>query len=171
MNFRIDAIEILLNEDCILSRYYPLIPLKHTLLANLRNAGIETKAQCQTLSDEALAALGLSDPALIALFRRFLVMYDVNPQKLREIPKISRNADEQAAFSELYLLPGVKETRARLYFDAGYRRLAAFADANPEQLLRDAAETIRRQQSDAACPLPKEARTHIAVAKVYTFFL
>ena len=35
-DYKIEAIKVLLNEDCILSRYYPLISCKDILVENLK---------------------------------------------------------------------------------------------------------------------------------------
>ena len=37
------------------------------------------------LSDESLLKAGLSDIEMVRLFRAFLVLYDINPTKLKEI--------------------------------------------------------------------------------------
>ena len=163
MDYRIEAVRILLNEDCVLQRYYPLIPYREALIRNLKASGFTTKRTAEALSDEQLAQMGLPNPEMANLFRRFLRMYDASPSKLREIRAA---ADEPAR--ELFLLPGVRATRAALYRLAGYPTLAAIAAASPDQLLRDAENVIRREAPEFKAPLPKEARTHIAVAKAYT---
>lgn len=170
MNYRVEAIEILLNEDCILQRYYPLIPYKEIMLRNMRANGYSTKNECLSLSDDALYELGLPNFELVNLFRRFLVLYDVNNSKFKDIKSISANETEASAFRELYLLPGVKSTRARLYYDSGYRNLSEIASALPEQIIHNTSETIIRKGLNLKAPLPKEVRTHIAVAMVLTEF-
>lgn len=171
MNYKIDAIDILLNSDCILQKYYPLIQYKKDIINNLRKNNHFSKDECISLSDSILSEIGLSDPGLISLFRSFLVMYDVKPQKLREIEKICYNDDEKAcSFRELYLLPGVKAVRASLYYEAGYRFLKDIACATPEQIINDTSLVILNNRSDMKTPLLKEVKTHIAVAKVYTYF-
>lgn len=45
-DYKIRAIKVLLNEDCILARYYPLIPYKDLLVENLSKMGCYTKSDC-----------------------------------------------------------------------------------------------------------------------------
>ncbi len=167
-DYRIEAISLLLNEDCILQGYYPLIPYKHELVEQLKLLGCARKSDVTRLDDEALLRAGLPDMGMVALFRRFLGMYDPKPQKLREIASVSEMPEEAAAFAELYLLPGVKSTRARLYMLAGFASLASIAEMEPECLIVACEETIVREQLALKAPLMKEARTHIAVARAFT---
>lgn len=94
-------------------------------------------------------------------------MYDPKPQKFKEI--ISHTADpaEQEAFRELYYLPGVRFTRANLYYHSGYRKLSDFSEASVEDVLSRTAETIAKENLPCIVPLPKEIRTHIAVSKAF----
>ncbi len=80
----------------------------------------KTKNDAATLKATDLEAIGMTDSGCIHLFRRFLTLYDPNPQKFREIKKITNDPEEQQAYTELYYLPGVKQTRASLYYKAGY---------------------------------------------------
>lgn len=170
MNYGIEAIDILLNQDCILQRYTPLLPYKSILISNLRGRGCFSKEECAGLSDEVLLKMGLPDLKTVGLFRDFLVMYDVKPQKLKEIDKICGSDEERVSFKELYLLPGVKSVRAKLYYEAGYKYLKDIALASAEQIIKDTAEVIRQKKADLKVPLLKEVKTHIAVAKAYTNF-
>ena len=170
MNYQIDAIQVLLNEDCLLKRYHPLLPYKEQLLKNLLQNRCLTKTDCMKLSDEALIASGLPDRETACLFRCFLVLYDPKESKFKEIEKCAADEAEAASFRELYLLPGVKATRAKLYYDAGYRHLSQIASATPEQLIRDTSDIIRQKGLAWKAPLPKEVRTHIAVAKAFTVY-
>ena len=169
MNYRIEAMEILLNEDCLLQRYYPLLPFRESLPEKLKKRGCISKNNCVALSDDVLTECGLPQE-LIKLFRRFLVMYDVPESKFSDIADIAVSEEEEAAFRELYLLPGVKFVRARLYYDSGYGSLSKIAAALPEEIIRGTSETILRRGWSLKAPLPKEVRTHIAVAKVITGF-
>lgn len=168
MNYKIEAIDILLNEDCILQRYYPLIPYKTMLLHNLLKNRYLTKEECLTLQDEVLIQMGLPDGDMVQLFRLFLNMYDVKPGKLKEIDKVSENEEEKKVFQELYQLPGVKAVRARLYASAGYLDLIKIAVASPEQIISDTEKVILQNKLDLKVPLLKEVKTHIAVAKALT---
>ena len=167
-NYPVEAMELLLDPDCLPERYAPLIPLREALLSGLRTLGCKRKNEAAQLPDEALAQLGLNEDGLIRLFRRFLRLYDAAPQKWREIPKLTSDPEMQAAFSELYHLPGVRQVRAELYCRSGYRTLAALAAATEEEVIERTARTIADGQLSCIVPLPKEVRTHIAVARVFT---
>ena len=170
MNYKIDAMEILLQEDCILQRYHALIPYKTALIHGLQQNGCLSRDECAGLPDESLLKIGLPNLEMVRLFRNFLVMYDVPPQKMREADKISGSEEERDSFRELYLLPGVRAVRAKLYYAAGYKYLRPIADASPGQIISDTAEVIRQQDPELKVPLLKEAKTHVAVAKVYTYY-
>lgn len=170
MNYKIEAIETLLNYDCILQRYVSLIPYKSILIRNLRERSCFSKEECADLSDEVLLKMGLPDLEKVCLFRSFLVMYDAKPQKLKEIDKVCGSDEERNSFRELYLLPGVKAVRAKLYYEAGYKYLKDIALASAEQIINDTAAAIQQKKADLKVPLLKEVKTHIAVAKTYTHF-
>ena len=107
MDYKIEAIDVLLCEDCILPRYVPLIPYKKTLLDNLIRNHRLSKSECMTLSDDDLIEMGLPDEELAKLFRSFLVMYDVKPGKFKEIAAVAANEDEKKSiyiFAALHLL-------------------------------------------------------------------
>lgn len=165
-DYRIGALPILLDSACLSEKYAPLVPHRDALAAGLRRMDCRTKNDALRLSDTELASLGLASN-LMELFRRFLVLYDPKPQKFREIDCMTAEPAVRAAFRELYLLPGVKAVRASLYMRAGYSTLRAIADALPEEILARTAETIRRDGLPCIVPLPKEVRTHIAVAKAF----
>lgn len=167
-DYKIDAISFLLNEDCILKGFYPLIPYKNRLLEQLKMLGCKRKSDAMKRTDEELLQAGLPDMGMAALFRRFLVMYDPKAQKMREIASVSETPEEAEVFKELYLLPGVKSTRARLYMLAGFGSLTEIAAATAEGLMAACQQTIEREGLDLKAPLKKEARTHIAVARAFT---
>ncbi len=167
-DYPINAINILLNEDCILARFYPLIPYKSRLVEQLQRLGLRTKTDCMALSDEALLAAGLPDSGMVQLFRAFLKLYDINPVKLKEIASFCRDEAEKKMYEELYHLPGVKKTRAVLYVQAGFRSLEALAAATPQEIIARAESVIAEKQLPCQAPLMKEAKTHIAVARAFT---
>lgn len=103
----------------------------------------------------------------VHLLRRFLTLYDPNPQKFRDIKKVTTDPAEQQAYTELYYLPGVKQTRASLYYKAGYKSLADFINTTPEEVQARTSLTISKYGLPCVVPLPKEIRTHIAVAKAF----
>ena len=113
-DYKIVAIKVLLNEDCILTRYYSLIPYKDILVENLNKMGCHTKSDCMKLSDESLLEAGLSDSEMVRLFRAFLVLYDIKPAKLKEITTVCKNEEEVQSFKELYQL-GKKHESAALF--------------------------------------------------------
>lgn len=166
-DYRIEAIGLLLREECVLQGYWPLIPSRDTLVRELLRMGCRRKSDAQALPDEALLQAGLAEETL-GLFRKFLALYDIRPQKMREIPAVSRTPEEEAAFRELYLLPGVKSTRARLYLRAGFGTLQAVAETTADVLTAACRELISREELKEKPPLPKEALTHIVVARAFT---
>lgn len=166
-DYSIEALEILLNEDCLAERYYPLIQYKGTLIQGLRQLNCQTKKDAALLSDADYAGIGISDVEVISLLRKFYTIYDPNPQKFREIHKLSLNPDEQISYRELYFLPGVKRTRASLYYKAGYKTLADFINTSPDEIAEKTAKAIKEHNLPCIVPLPKEVRTHIAVAKAF----
>lgn len=167
-DYPIESLRILLNEDCLSGRFYPLISIREDLIIGLKSCGCVTKNDVSRLSDGELAGIMLHDEAKVKLFRRFLTIYDPNPQKFKEIPKLTSDPAEQAAFWELYHLPGVRYTRAYLYYHAGYKTLRDLADTAVEEVLSKTAMTISNENFMCIVPLPKEVRTHIAVAKAFS---
>lgn len=167
-DYKIEAIKVLLNEDCILARYYSLIPYKDILVENLNKIGCSTKSDCMKLSDAALLDAGLTDIGMVHLFRAFLALYDVKPTKLREITAVCKTKEEIQAFQELYQLPGVKSTRAMLYFKAGFHSLLDIAVSSPQEIIAKTENVIRKENLSLKVPLLKEVKTHIAVARAFT---
>ena len=166
-NYPVAAVAILLDRSCLPERFFPLIPYRDALLSGLPAAGCRTKNDAASLPDDALIGLGLPDETAVRLFRRFLALYDPDPRKFREIDKVTTDPDERAAFRELYCLPGVKSVRATLYCRSGYRTLADFADTTAESVIERTARTIAEDRLPCIVPLPKEVRTHIAVARAF----
>lgn len=167
-NYSVKALEYLLDKECLTERYYPLIPLKKELIEHAESLGCKTKNDIASLSDEEIAKLGLTDEEMIRLLRRFLNMYEPNPQKFKEIDKQSLKEEEQLAFRELYYLPGVKYTRAMLYYYSGFKALKDIADSDLQEILNKTAWAISEFKLSCIVPLPKEVRTHIAVARAFT---
>ena len=170
-DYKIEAIKVLLNEDCILTRYYSLIPYKDILVKNLNKMGCHTKSDCMKLSDESLLEAGLPDIEMVCLFRAFLVLYDIKPAKIKEITTVCKTEEEVHSFRELYQLPGVKSTRALLYFKAGFQTLADIARSTPQEIIERTACAIREENLGLKVPLMKEVKTHIAVARAFTDIL
>lgn len=76
---------------------------------NFRAANCLTKEDCQKLSEEALLFAGLPDAETANLFKRFLGMYDIKPQKMKEIDAVCKAPEEAESFRELYHLPALSE--------------------------------------------------------------
>ena len=169
MNYKIDALEILLNKECILERYYSLIPFKNELINKLKANNILTKEDAIN-SDNILLDI-LKDISLVNLFKRFLNMYEINKTKLKEINKLSLTNEEIKSFKELYLLPGVKATRARLYYLSSLKTLKDISNKTSEEIINLTKKAIIKNNLDCKEPLVKEANTHIAVAKLLTEYL
>jgi len=123
MNYKIEAINVLLNKECILERYYPLIPFKDEIV-NL----------------------------------------------LKEIDKLDLSEEERKSFQELYLLPGVKETRARLYYLSGLRTLNDIANKTTKEIIKLSLKAINKMNLISKAPLEKEVNTHITVARLLTIY-
>ena len=87
---------------------------------------------------------------------------------LREIAAVCKNDEEIQSFHELYQLPGVKSTRAMLYFKAGFRSLGDIALSTPQEIIAKTDDIIRKEDLSLKVPLLKEVKTHIAVAKAFT---
>lgn len=167
-DYRLEAIGLLLREDCILQAYAPLIPYKSMLVQRLGEMGCVRKSDVQKRTDVELMQAGLPDAAMAALFRKFLTLYDPRPQKMKEAAQAAPSPQQAAMMQELYLLPGVKSTRANLYIRAGLTSLEAVAQASPEEIIQACRRAIEQDKLAAKAPLMKEARTHIAVARAFT---
>lgn len=167
-NYRIEAFRYLLDKECLPEKYDPLIPFKEEMISQFHRMGYQTKNEIANLSDAELRNAGLREEEIINLLRRFLRLYDPKPQKFRELEKLDPELKMKFSFQELYYLPGVKQIRALLYFYAGYDSLASIAGADPKDILEKTARAISEHQLSCIVPLPKEVRTHIAVAKAFT---
>jgi len=167
VNYRIEAIKVLLNEECLLVRYYSLIPLKNRLLDFYESRGCFTKVDCLRFPDEKVLESGILVPTELSLFKRFLVMYDPNPSKFKEIDGLNLSKEERDSYKELFLLPGVKSTRASLYYKSGIKSLREMADLTYQEVIDRTKRTIKDYSLNCKAPLPKEAKTHIAVATVF----
>lgn len=170
-DYKVEAMDILLNEDCILQRYVPLVPYKHDIIKNLKKLGCYTKSDCMKLSDQSLLDIGLADTEMVVLFRNFLTLYDAKPTKLKEINSVCKTPEEIQSFQELYQLPGVKSTRAILYYKAGLRSLETIARSSVQEIIAKTERVIKSEHLDLKVPLMKEVRTHIAVARAFTDYL
>ena len=169
MIYNIEAIDVLLNEDLILQRYYPLISYKKILLEKFKENKILTNYDCLDKGHNILLEC-LGSVELLNLFNRFLTMYEIEENKLKIVDCLKISKEEKEAYKELFLLPGVKETRANLYYLSGYKCLLDFINCNEEEIIKNMNYTIKKYNLDCKAALPKEVKTHIAVAKTYSLY-
>ncbi len=80
---------------------------------------------------------------------------DVPPEVVLELVKLS----------DLARLPGVKGTRARLYYEAGVDTVEELASYEPEELLKLSTEFVERTRFPGIPPLPKEVSSTIENAR------
>lgn len=168
INYKIEAIKVLLDKDCVLERFYSLIPLKNYLVEYFNDINCLTKTDCVRLSDEDIIQSGLLKQDEVRKIKQFLSLYDVKDTKLKEIDSLSLTQEALASYKQLYMLPGVKSKRAALYFCSGFKSLSDIANATYEQIIQKITLTIQNESLNFVVPLPKEVRTHIAVSKVFT---
>ncbi len=166
-DYKTECLSFLLDRSCLAEKYYPLIAYRETLVTYFTENGCKRKSDIQKFPDDVFVKTGLDD-TLIRLFRRFLALYDPSAQKFREIEKLCPDGETAASFKELYHLPGVKYVRAKLYYLSGFRTLEDIASSTVDEILKKTADTIAENDLDCIVPLPKEVRTHIAVAKAFT---
>ncbi len=170
-NYRVEDMDILLNQDGILKRYYPLITYKRILIENLLKRGLLTKDDCKSLTDSELLQVGLPDQDMAQLFRSFLTLYDYKGKGIKDIPNIEAKSDAIVdALLELMHLPGVKSIRAEVYYQCGFKSLHDFTLFSAEQMKDIITDTITRELLPYSPPALKELRTQIAVAKVFTTY-
>ena len=84
-DYRVEALDVLLDRNRLPERYFPLIPYRDALIRGLKQAGCVTKNDAAALPDMCFSEMGLKDGAEIALLRRFFTLYDPKPSKFREL--------------------------------------------------------------------------------------
>lgn len=72
---------------------------------------------------------------------------------------------ELVKLSNLARIPGVKQIRARLYYNAGLDTLDKIAERDPEEMREMLKEFIERSNFDGIAPLPKEAVMTVTLAR------
>ncbi len=72
---------------------------------------------------------------------------------------------EFVKLADLSRIDGVKNIRARLYYDAGIDTVEKIAEWNPEDLRTHLAEFVTKTGFKGLAPLPKEARHTVETAK------
>jgi len=67
---------------------------------------------------------------------------------------------------QLMRLPGVKDTRASLYYDAGLKSISSFRESSYDEICEKISMYLTKTGSDKSMPLKKELLTQIAVSKI-----
>lgn len=78
----------------------------------------------------------------------------------------AEDAEHLFALCDLMRLPGVKDVRASLYYDCGYKSLQIFSEQNEADMRQHIADCIAKMNLRKSVPFSKELRTQIAVAKI-----
>ncbi len=79
-----------------------------------------------------------------------------------EVPEVHR----LVGLCQLMRLPGVKDTRASLYFDSGLEGLKDFRENSYEEICEKIVAYRTKTGSEKSMPLQKELLTQIAVSKI-----
>lgn len=72
---------------------------------------------------------------------------------------------ELVKLSNLARIPGVKQVRARLYYDAGLDTLEKLAEWDPQEMRKMLKNFIEKNNFDGMAPLPKEAEMTVTLAR------
>ena len=208
-NIKIKDMDIILNKNTTLSRFYPLIPLKNTIIERLLKSGTLLKSQYDEIYDSDIDEIrritGMSE-GVDECFHSALHLHDFKNRSISEFKSIrpdiisavrangynktldiiklasekSNNemaellnistADTQrlCAICHLMRLPGVKDTRASLYYDSGLRSLDDFASSTTDKILEKVSDYIAKSKCGKSVPQRKEIETQIAVSRVFS---
>lgn len=206
-NIKIKDMDIILNKNTTLSRFYPLIPLKNTIIERLLKSGTLLKSQYDEIYDSDIDEIrritGMSE-GVDECFHSALHLHDFKNRSISEFKSISPDiisavrangykktldiinlaseksinemaellnistADTQrlCAMCHLMRLPGVKDTRASLYYDSGLRSLDDFASSTTDKILVKVSDYIAKSKCGKSVPQRKEIETQIAVSRV-----
>ncbi len=206
-NIKIKDMDIILNKNTTLSRFYPLIPLKNTIIERLLKSGTLLKSQYDEIYDSDIDEIrritGMSE-GVDECFHSALHLHDFKNRSISEFKSINpdiisavrangynktldiiklaseksinemaellniSNADTQrlCAMCHLMRLPGVKDTRASLYYDSGLRSLDDFASSTTDKILEKVSDYIAKSKCGKSVPQRKEIETQIAVSRV-----
>jgi len=69
--------------------------------------------------------------------------------------------------SDIMRLPGVKDIRANLYYDAGFYNLKKISEQNPLEMKNKISKYIKDNNIPKSPPFQKEITTQVAWAKIY----
>ena len=119
MNYKIEAIKILLDKECILERYYPLIPFKHNLINRFKKEKIITKDQYHF--SKAKEKYGLDEDYVIdsvsALSGKIIFKYDIliRIDQLMKIINHGIKRNSLHTFDHILFHSVISVTQNRLY--------------------------------------------------------
>lgn len=206
-DFKIEDMQYILNEDTTLARFYPLIPIKETMIECLVKNGIVLKSHYDELFSfdiEKLKEITGMEQGILRLFQGVLHLHDFKNRSLKELKSLNSNvletvlsqgykksldilllasekseqemaelfkievidAQRLVGLCHLMRLPGVKDTRASLYYDAGMESLRDFHENSFDEICKMISKYLMETGSDKSMPLKKELLTQIAVSKI-----
>ncbi len=93
--------------------------------------------------------------------------FEKSEEEMSEILYIGRtDVRKICALCHLMRLPGVKDTRASLYYDCGLQRLDDFRNSTQDKILETIADYIGHSGCGKSVPQKKELATQIAVSRI-----
>lgn len=159
----ISGLEEMTNKTGIESEYFQLL---QCMLLFQRFKPIRLK-KIHCFNEEyinQLASINIKDTGSLILACKSIEKRNV----LSELTSIPiEQIIRMVCLADLMRLPGVKNIRASLYFDAGFDCLETIAEQNPLEMRETISKYIRCYNVSKSSPLPKEVSTQVAWAKVY----
>lgn len=111
---------------------------------------------------ERLASIGIKNTQQMLKFGKT----NADRRKLSSKASVPEEAIlEFVKLSDLSRIEGVKNVRARLYYDAGVDTVERMATWDPEKLCAHLIEFVKRTGFSGIAPLPKEAKNSVETAK------
>ncbi|WDV45131.1 DUF4332 domain-containing protein [Clostridiaceae bacterium M8S5] len=111
-----------------------------------------------------LEAKGIKDNGQLMLLSQSRLKRKILSEQT-EIP--INELDRMISISDLMRLPGVKNIRASLYLNAGFKNIKQISKLQPIDMINIITEYINNNGISKKPPLPKEVSTQILWAKVY----
>ena len=96
-DFKIEDMQYILNEDTTLARFYPLIPIKETMIECLVKNGIVLKSHYDELFSfdiEKLKEITGMEQGILRLFQGVLHLHDFKNRSLKELKSLNSNVLE-----------------------------------------------------------------------------
>ena len=115
-----------------------------------------------SVHSSALASVGVSDTATMLEVGKTPKLRSELAEKTGLDIKV---IEELVKLSDLARIQGVKGSRARLYYDAGFDLLEKLRDVTRDELLQITRDYVEQTGFDGIAPLPKEAQDAIDTAK------